>query len=186
MEDRPAVHVLIDNWTPHLSVRRSNLIDGQKIFTPHNFTGDRIEVVFYCHGMDGLNFGHCKENTLAIKEKLGALNCEGVATLFLGVLHRPVLGAVLASPFVVPLLGRPAVDVLSNFFVERRAEGEADSVGVDFHSDGLTYGLASVTHALEAAIADGGGLPAKQAADVKMAVLGIKSTATRTREETAR
>ena len=81
MEDRSATHVLIDNRIPHLSVRSSDLIDGKEILTSHNYLCSRIEIISYCHGMNGLNLPHCEENTLAIREKLDALYCEGITSL---------------------------------------------------------------------------------------------------------
>ena len=124
--------------------------------------------------MDWSDFCDLQENASTVGEEFGVLDGNEVAALFVGIFDGPIFGAVRGGPSVVPLLDGPAVNVFSDFFVERGTEGEADAVCVDFHSDGLADGLAGEAHALEAAIANGGGLPAEQAGDVQMAVLGIE------------
>ena len=105
--------------------------------------------------------------------------------MFVGIFDGPIFGAVRGGPSVVPLFSRPAVNVFSDVFIECGTEGKADAVGVNFHSDGLADGLTGKAHALEAAITNGGGLPAKQTSDVQMAVLGVEPPATRSGKEAA-
>ncbi|SVD63946.1 uncharacterized protein METZ01_LOCUS416800, partial [marine metagenome] len=56
---------------------------------------------------------------------------------------------------------------------------------VDFHTDGLMNWFAGVADALEATVANGGGLPAEQAGDVEVAILEVEAATARAGKKAA-
>ena len=107
---------------------RPQFVDRQMKSALENFAGCRVEVVLDGHGVDWLHFRDLQKDAFAVGEELGGFDGHCVAALLGGIFDGPILGAVGGAPFVIPLLGGPAFDVLGDFFVERGAEGEADAL----------------------------------------------------------
>ena len=95
----------------------------------------------------------------------------------LGVDQGKLLRAVFVLPFVIPAFGAPVLRIGRGLCIKRLREGDEQAIfrGVKFDWHG--HVLAGEAHALERAIVASVGLPAFEAADVKLAVDRIKPAA---------
>src|SRR6185369_14298406 len=107
----------------------------------------------------------------AVVTQLHGFYGHGIAAFFVRVGHGVVLRAVGCGPPVVPLLDFD-VGELHGSGVERVGEGHGDLVFFHAQRFGAIERFAGVADALEAAVFLGGGGPAFEAADVKLAVDG--------------
>ena len=95
----------------------------------------------------------------------------------LGVDQGKFLRAVFVLPDVFPALGAPVLRIGGGLWIERLREGDEQAIFCGVKFDWHGHALAGEAHALERAIVAGVGLPAFEAADVKLAVERIKPAA---------
>src|SRR5205823_8908860 len=127
--------------------------------------------------VDRLQVGHLHKQGSAVRQHMNRRDGDGVvprqAVMARGILARAVAG----TEAVVPALGEVVLRLFDERPVERLRELDEYAVAMHVKPARQLDRLAGVADALETAVGGGVGAPTRHAADVKLPVPGVESSA---------